>query len=77
MQKHVDFWSMFVVVLTLILFVTALFLKGFTHEVLLESGVFMVSVKLILMSYKNTRSAAETGKKLEQMMTLLLQNQKA
>lgn len=43
---------------TSLLFVTALFLKGLTHEVLLEAGVFLVSVKLIMMAYKN--SVAET-----------------
>ena len=35
------------------LFTVALFAKGFTQDLLLESGVFLVSVKLILISYKN------------------------
>lgn len=37
-----------VIALTFILFVAALFTKGFTHDLLLEAGVFLVSVKLIL-----------------------------
>jgi hypothetical protein len=42
--------------LTLALFIAALFAKGFTHDLLLEAGVFLVSVKLILMAYKNSVS---------------------
>ena len=40
--------------LTLALFVVALFVKGLTHDLLLEAGVFLVSVKLVLMNYKNS-----------------------
>ena len=43
-SKLLDFWSLVVIVLTLPLFLLALFLKGFTHELLLEAGVFLVSV---------------------------------
>src|SRR5438045_2524576 len=50
-----------VIALTLILFIVALFIQGLTHELLLEAGVFLVSVKLILMSYKNSVLAGETG----------------
>lgn len=28
--------------------------KGFTHDLLLEAGVFLVSIKLIRMGYKNS-----------------------
>jgi hypothetical protein len=34
--SHFDFWSLVVIVLTLALFVIALFIKGFTHEERLE-----------------------------------------
>lgn len=55
MKPHalVDFGTLATVVLTLVLFVAALFVKGFTHDLLLEAGVFLVSVKLVLMSYKS------------------------
>jgi hypothetical protein len=36
--------------LTLVLFIVAAFIKGFSHELLLETGVLLVSVKLILVS---------------------------
>jgi hypothetical protein len=38
--------------ITLVLFVIALFEKGFTHDLLLEAAVFLVSAKLVLLSYK-------------------------
>jgi len=71
MRKHFDLWSIVVIGLTLILFIVALFIKGLTHELLLEAGVFLVSVKLILMSYKNSVLAVETEERLEQIHDLL------
>jgi hypothetical protein len=50
-------WSEIVVIaVTLLLFVVAFFVKGFTKDLLLEAAVFLVSVKLILSSYKNSAS---------------------
>lgn len=54
MREHFDFGALAVIAMTFILFVAALFTKGFTHDLLLEAGVFLVSVKLILMAYKNS-----------------------
>jgi hypothetical protein len=53
MNRHIDIGSSVVIVTTFILFVVALFKKGFSHDLLLEAGVFLVSLKLIIMSYKN------------------------
>jgi hypothetical protein len=50
-----------------VLFIAALFIKGFGHGVLLEAGVFLVSVKLIIMSYKNSVTAAETKERLRRI----------
>jgi hypothetical protein len=69
--NHFDFWSLVVIVLTMVLFVTALFIKGFTHELFLEAGVFLVSVKLILFSYNNSVSARSVDERLEQLQNLL------
>lgn len=71
MRRHYDFWSVLVITITLILFVVALLVKGFTHDMLLEAGVFLISVKLILMSYKNSVLAIRTEEHLEQIHTLL------
>ena len=54
--RHLDNGSLGVMGLTLVLFVVALFAKGLTHDLLLEAGVFLVSVKLILAAYKNSVS---------------------
>ena len=52
-SNYLDPMSLLVIILTLVLFVIALFVKGFSHELLQECGVFLVSVKLIMMSHKN------------------------
>ena len=54
MKEFIDTGSLIVVMITFLLFTIALFVKGFTHDLLLEAGVFLVSVKLIIMSYQNT-----------------------
>lgn len=71
MRRHYDFWSVLVITITLILFTVALLVKGLTHDMLLEAGVFLVSVKLILMSYKNSVLAIRTEEHLEQIHALL------
>ena len=70
-RKHFDTWSLLVMVITLILFVAALFTKGFTHDLLLEAGVFLVSVKLILMAYKSSVAAATMQQKLDEIHAAL------
>lgn len=54
MREHFDMTSLIVIIVTFILFTLALFTKGFTHDLLLEVGVFLVSVRLIIMAYKNS-----------------------
>ena len=66
-SSRLDPWSAVVIALTLVLFVVSIFIKGFTHELLLEAGVFLVSVKLILMAQKNSVSAKLTIERLEQI----------
>jgi len=74
-----DLWSVIVIALTLVLFLGSVFVKGFTHELLLEAAVFLVSMKLILMAQKNSLSARLTGQRLERIASLLeqIQNQPA
>lgn len=52
MKKYFDFGSLSVIVITFLLFVIALFTQGITHDLLLEAGILLVSVKLIMMAYK-------------------------
>ena len=65
MKGHLDSWSLIVIVMTFILFILALFIKGLTHDLLLEAGVFLVSVKLIIMAYKNSVTSKQLLNELE------------
>ena len=62
--------SIVVIVITLVLFVAALFFKGITRDFLLEAGVFLVSVKLIIMAYKNRISFESIQNKLDEIKEL-------
>jgi Na+-translocating ferredoxin:NAD+ oxidoreductase RnfE subunit len=69
--SYFDPLSMVVIILTLVLFVIALFVNGFTHDLLQECGVFLVSVKLIMMSHKNGVSVRVAEERLEKIQNLL------
>ena len=69
--RHLDIVSQFVIVTTFVLFVVALFIKGFGHGLLLEAGVFLVSVKLIIMAHKNTLLAKDLDDRLDRLQTTL------
>lgn len=71
MIKYFDTGTLIVIIITFILFSIALFVKGFTHDLLLEAGVFLVSVKLIIMSYKNSKANNEISKDLSYIKSLL------
>jgi hypothetical protein len=70
-RKHIDGGSLVVIGITFVLFVVALFVKGFSREMLLEAGVFLVSVKLIIMSYKNARLAEHLKDRLDEIQAAL------
>ncbi len=53
MAEHFDLGSILVISMTLVFFVIVLLPNGFTHDLLLKAGEFLVSVKLILMARKN------------------------
>ncbi len=65
--RHLDLGSRLVIFVTFVLFSTALLVKGFGHEILLEAGVFLVSAKLILMSYKNGATASDLTERLARL----------
>jgi flagellar motor component MotA len=75
MGKHFDMGSMIVIIVTFILFIAALFTKGFTHDLLLEAGVFLVSVKLILMAFKNSNNVKIFQKELQEIKEILKEKQ--
>jgi hypothetical protein len=71
MKKHFDTPTLIVIFVTFVLFVIALFVKGLTHDLLLEAGVFLVSVKLILMSYKSSLTNQKIMDELQEIKNML------
>ena len=72
--KSGDPWASVVIVLTVGLFGLSLAVTGFTHELLLDAGVFLVSVKLILMAVKNAAAEKRLELHLNQIKELLAAN---
>ena len=70
-QRHLDIVSQLVILTTFVLFVVALFIKGFGHGLLLEAGVFLISVKLIMMAQKNSILAKDLDNRLDRMEATL------
>jgi hypothetical protein len=56
---------------TLVLFVAALFEKGLTHELSLEAGVFLVSIKLMMLAYKSHKSSERVEARLDEIADAL------
>ncbi len=73
-MKHFDIGSILVIIITFVLFVLALFVTGFTHDILLEAGVFLVSVKLIVLAYKASVSSNKIEQELKEIKEILKQN---
>ena len=65
--KSSDPWATIIIILTVALFVLALFLNGFTHDLVLEAAVFLVSAKLILMAKNNAEAANRLERHLMQI----------
>lgn len=70
-MRKKDPGSMIVIIITFALFVAAVFFKGMTHDLLLEAGVFLVSVKLIIMAYKNRIAFESIQQQLAEIKSLL------
>ena len=67
MNKYFSTTDILVIVITTILFVVAIFLKGFSKDLLLEAGVLLVSIKLILMNHKNAVTNEEILRELNDL----------
>jgi len=70
-NRLLDLGTIVIIGITLLLFVLALFEKGFTHDMLLEAGVFLVSVKLIIMSHQNSLAAQDMRAQLDAIQRAL------
>jgi hypothetical protein len=73
MSKHVDLNSLIIIIITFFLFFIALFVKGLSHDILLEAGVLLVSIKLIMMAYKHRVYIDEINEELQEIKVLVIQ----
>jgi len=71
MIKYFDRGTIIVIVVTILLFTVALFVKGFTNALLLETGVLLVSIKLIMMSYRNSVNYSDLKNELNEIRRML------
>jgi len=74
-MKYLDIGSIFVIIITFALFVLALFVKGFTHDLLLEAGIFLVSIKLMIMAFQTNRSFKKIELELKEIKEFCKQNE--
>lgn len=54
MRKYLSTIDLIVIIVTFLLFTIALFVKGLMHDILVEAGVLLVSIKIIVMNYRIT-----------------------
>jgi hypothetical protein len=76
MIKYFDPGTIIVIIITVFLFTVALFVKGFTNALLLEAGVLLVSIKLIMMTYRNSLNYNDLKKDLNEIRRLLEEKSK-
>ncbi len=65
--KYVSKSDLIVLLLTLILFILALFTEGLLHDLSLEIGILLVSVKLIMFNYHSSKDTAKILEKLDKI----------
>jgi len=71
MKKYFSVTDVVVILITSVLFIVALFVKGLTQDLLLEAGVLLVSIKIIMMNYKNALSTKTVLKELGEIKEAL------
>lgn len=67
MRKYLSTIDLIVIIVTFLLFTIALFVKGLTHDILVEAGVLLVSIKIIVMNYRITISNKAILEKLDEI----------
>jgi putative effector of murein hydrolase len=73
MIKYFDTGTIIVILITIVLFIIALFQKGLTKDILLEAAVLLVSIKLILMAYRTGFQYLDLKKNIEELKELIKQ----
>ena len=67
MRKYLSTIDLIVIIFTFLLFTISLFVKGLTHDILVEAGVLLVSIKIIVMNYRITVSNKAILEKLDEI----------
>jgi len=70
---HFSPGALVVMGITFVLFSLALVTHGITHDLLLESAVFLISVKLMLMTHRNSIQARALDAKLDRNLAAILE----
>ena len=70
LKRHLDRASLVVIFLTFALFVAALGVKGFTHDLFLETGVLLVSVKLIISTYRLEMHTSRLEERIDDLLSI-------
>ena len=73
MKKYLSIADFVVIIITIILFIVALIVKGFTRDLLLEIGVLLISTKIIMMNYKNIQFNKGILKELDDIKKIMLE----
>lgn len=69
--RRMDAGSAATLVVTLVLFVAALFSKGITHDLFLEGGVLLVSLKVVMAIQRIREGDEKIERRLDRIETLL------
>jgi hypothetical protein len=70
-KRRFDLASFIVIAVTFFLFLAALFTKGITHDLFLEAGVLLVSIKVIMMQSNLSSAVKLMEERLGQIQFLL------
>jgi len=70
-RKLLDVGSWITIVVTFVLFSVALLVQGVPHDLMLEAGVFLVSVKLVIMNYKSAMASDDLKSELQRLRQAL------
>ena len=71
LKERLDLGTAVVITITFVFFVVSLFVKGFSHDILLDVAIFLVSVKLMLMSSRNNLHIKELNQRLDEIKKLI------
>ena len=70
-MKHLDTSCKVIIFITFVVFFLALFTGGFINKLLLEIGVLLISIKLIMMSYKNSIYVENVHNELQEIKEMI------